>query len=153
MVNWLNHSEQVAWRAFLTGQARILEAINQDMVNDSGLTLNEYEVLVRLSESPDRMLRMSTLADNLVHSRSRLTHTVKRLEEIGYVCRTRCPQDRRGIICQLTDKGYAKLEKAAPMHVESVRRNMVSRFTTEEFLALGELFTRITGPIEVPVAQ
>ncbi len=152
MANWLNQSEQKAWRAFLTGQARVLEAINQDMVNDSGLTLNEYEVLVRLSESPDHRLRMSNLAENLVHSRSRLTHTVKRLEEVGYVCRTRCPEDRRGIICCLTEEGFSKLEHAAPMHVDSVRKHLVDHFTTEEFLELGKLFAKV-GCTEEAVAQ
>lgn len=152
MANWLTEPEQRAWRSFLTGQARVLEAINQDMVTDSGLTLNEYEVLVRLSESPERRLRMSNLAEHLVHSRSRLTHTVKRLEGAGYVERTRCPEDRRGIVCHLTESGFAKLEQAAPRHVDSVRKNLVDCLSTKEFLQLGELFAKI-GSCEEPVAQ
>ncbi|VEI13685.1 MarR family winged helix-turn-helix transcriptional regulator [Trueperella bialowiezensis] len=143
MVDWLSEKEQVAWRSFLTGQALVLDAINQDLNNDSDLTLNEYEVLVRLSEAPNRQLRMSHLAENLVHSRSRLTHTVKRLEKIGYVSREPCPDDRRGIICVLTDAGFTKLDTTAPMHVESVRKHLISHLTQEEFLELGRVMAKL----------
>lgn len=153
MTNWLSGPEQVAWRAFLTGQARVLEAINQDMATESGLTLNEYEVLVRLSESPGHELRMSHLADNLVHSRSRLTHTVKRLEQEGFVHREPCPQDRRGIVCHLTDAGLSKLEQAAPKHVDSVRAALLERLTSEEFLQLGQIFSKLTASFDEAVAQ
>ncbi|MDP9806670.1 DNA-binding MarR family transcriptional regulator [Trueperella bonasi] len=143
MVDWLTDKEQVAWRSFLTGQALVLDAINQDLASDSGLTLNEYEVLVRLSESPQRQLRMSHLAENLVHSRSRLTHTVKRLENQGYVYREPCPEDRRGIICKLTDAGFAKLEQTAPQHVESVRRHLISHLKPDEFLEFGRVLKKL----------
>ena len=143
MVEWLSEKEQAAWRSFLTGQALVLDAINQDLSADSGLTLNEYEVLVRLSESPDRQLRMSHLAENLVHSRSRLTHTVKRLEKAGFVSREPCPDDRRGIICKLTDEGFAKLEQTAPQHVDSVRRHLISHLEPEEFLEFGRVLKKL----------
>lgn len=143
MVEWLNENEQTAWRSFLTGQALVLDAINHDLATDSGLTLSEYEVLVRLSESPDRQLRMSHLAENLVHSRSRLTHTVKRLEKEGFVLRAPCSDDRRGIICKLTDDGFAKLEKTAPQHVESVRRHLISHLDAEEFLEFGRVLKKL----------
>ncbi|NLW12972.1 MAG: MarR family transcriptional regulator [Trueperella sp.] len=143
VVEWLSEKEQVAWRSFLTGQALVLDVINQDLASDSGLTLNEYEVLVRLSESADRQLRMSHLAENLVHSRSRLTHTVKRLENEGLVLREPCPDDRRGIICKLTDEGFAKLEKTAPRHVESVRRHLISHLEPAEFLEFGRVLKKL----------
>lgn len=145
MVNWLSREQQRAWRSFLRGQAIVLEAVNQDLSSDSGLTLNEYEVLVRLSEAKNHKLRMSNLAQNLVNSRSRLTHTVKRLEKSGYVERQPCPEDRRGIVCILTDAGFSKLKKSAPEHVESVREHLVSHLSDEEFAEFGRLWEKLLG--------
>lgn len=147
---WLDDGEQRAWRSFLRGQATILDAINHDVNEDSDLTLNEYEVLVRLSESEGRRARMSNLASELVHSRSRLTHTVSRLEAAGFVERFPCADDRRGIICALTDAGFAKLEAAAPLHVESVRRRILDVLSREEFLELGRIFAKL---VEADEAQ
>ncbi|MDO5025424.1 MAG: MarR family transcriptional regulator [Trueperella sp.] len=143
MTNWLDDSEQQAWRAFLQGSAQILDSVNRDMGRDSGLSFNEYEILVLLSEAPNRQLRMSTLAQHLVHSRSRLTHAVNRLEKAGYVERFPCADDLRGINCSLTDAGFAKLERSAADHVESVRRNFLDLITREEFLELGRIHTKL----------
>ncbi|MDP9800574.1 DNA-binding MarR family transcriptional regulator [Arcanobacterium wilhelmae] len=144
-VEWLDEEEQIAWRHFLRGTAFAIERINRDMVEDNGITFNEYEVLVRLSESPDRKARMSQLAKNLVHSRSRLTHTVSRLEAAGYVLREPCADDRRGIMCTLTDAGFAKLEQSAPKHVNSVREHLLSKLTRDEFLAYGDTSAKLLG--------
>src|SRR3712207_8178830 len=82
-VRWLTPEQQVHWRAFLVGSARLTEALGRQLERDSDLSLSEYEVLVRLSEAPGWTLRMSLLADGLAHSRSRVTHTVRRLEGAG----------------------------------------------------------------------
>ena len=84
---WLTSSEQLAWRTFLYATTlltdRFSEALQADP--DIDLTLGEYEILVRLSEADRRFLRMSELADKVVHSRSRLTHTITRMEKRGLV--------------------------------------------------------------------
>ncbi|WP_124055301.1 MarR family winged helix-turn-helix transcriptional regulator [Arcanobacterium ihumii] len=136
---WLDDDEQMSWRAFLRGTATLLDLINKDMEDDNGLALNEYEVLVHLSEAEGHVLRMSHLAENLVHSRSRLTHTVRRLESEGYVERFRCADDRRGINCKLTKAGFKKLQKSAPSHVESVRRHFIDLISKEELVELGRI--------------
>ncbi|MFP7696271.1 MarR family winged helix-turn-helix transcriptional regulator [Trueperella sp. LYQ143] len=143
MVNWLSDEEQLSWRRFLRGYALVLEGVNQDLLNQSDLSINEYEVLVRLSESPDFQLRMSCLARDLVHSRSRLTHAIKRMEDRGLVRRHPCSEDRRGIVCQLTQEGYRTLVRAAPGHVESVRQHLLDHLTSEEFATLGEIFGKL----------
>ena len=76
-----------------------------------------YEVLVRLSEAPDRRLRLSDLADRSESSRSRLSHSLARLEALGSIRRQACQSDRRGAFAVLTDHGFAALEAAAPVHV------------------------------------
>ena len=108
-----------------------------------GLDLGEYEILVHLSEAPELQLRMSELALAVRQSRSRLTHTVSRMEDKGLVLRKSCPQDRRGVIAVLTGSGLTLLKAAAPHHVESVRRAFVDRVDPHDFEALGRAMTAV----------
>lgn len=135
---WLSAEQQVSWRAFLVGSARLTGALGAQLESESGISLSEYEVLVRLSESENHTLRMSQLAEELVHSRSRLTHTVRRMEERGFVERTACSDDGRGVNCRMTEAGYAQLVAAAPGHVRAVREALVDRLTDAQLAALGE---------------
>lgn len=136
---WLDEDQQRAWRSFLRGTAQLMEDINHDLDESAGLSLSEYEVLVRLSEAPDRTMRMSALADQLVHSRSRLTHTVRRMEADGLVVRETCAGDRRGVNARLTGTGFERLAAAAPGHVESVRRRLVDRISDDDLEQLGRI--------------
>lgn len=140
-VEWLSAEEQAAWRSYLRGSARLAAMIGHDLYRDHKITLNKYEVLVRLSEAPDWTLRMSDLADNLVHSRSRLTRTVSSLEEDGFVVRERYSGDGRGRNCRLTDEGYRELEKIAPDHVASVRERVLDTIGHDNLLELGRILS------------
>ncbi|XCB30753.1 MarR family winged helix-turn-helix transcriptional regulator [Arcanobacterium hippocoleae] len=142
-VPWLNNAEQQAWRSILRGTAIMFERISADLESDNELQINEYDILVHLSETEDGKMRMSDLAEAVVHSRSRLTHTVKRLENAGLVERCRCNEDRRGIICCLTAAGFKRLEEAAPNHVVSVRRHLFERLTQKEALEFGRLAAKL----------
>lgn len=101
------------------------------------LSLSEYELLVRMSESPDHTIRMGELAAAVGHSRSRLTHTIKRMEEAGYVTRSACMADGRGVQAQMTEKGFELLKRAAPAHVDSVRRVFVDAIDPDDYAAVG----------------
>jgi DNA-binding MarR family transcriptional regulator len=123
------------------------DALTRQLESEVGLSLSEYEVLVRLSESTEHTLRMSELAASLVHSRSRLTHTVSRLERRGLVRRETCLADGRGVNCVMTEDGYALLQQAAPGHVRAVRANLVDLLSPDQFLALGAAMTAVAaGP-------
>ena len=87
-VRWLTAAEQGYWRSYVLGTARLGEALSRQLDRDAGLSMHEYEILVRLSEAPYRSLRMAELASSLVHSRSRVTHTVSRLEQRGLIERS-----------------------------------------------------------------
>jgi DNA-binding MarR family transcriptional regulator len=100
------------------------------------MPLAYYEILVRLSEAPDRSLRMTQLAEASSSSKSRVSHAVARLEERGWVRRTDCPTDRRGQIAMLTGEGFAALSAAAPGHVEQVRRVLFDALSTEQLRQL-----------------
>lgn len=146
-VRWLTEDEQAFWRAYLLGSARLTEALTRQLEMDAQVSLSEYEILVRLSEVPDHTLRMSELAACLVHSRSRLTHTVSRMERRGLVRRENCVGDGRGVNCVLTDGGFALLQATAPGHVRAVRTHLVDRLTPEQFRALGEAMAIIGGDV------
>ncbi|WP_448630289.1 MarR family winged helix-turn-helix transcriptional regulator [Cellulomonas soli] len=113
-VRWLDDEQQQHWRAFRDGTARLMAVLAHELEQASGLSLHEYEVMVRLSEAPGRTLRMSEIAEGLAHSRSRLTHTVRRMEDAGLVSRQPCAEDARGVNCTLTETGWQTLVAAAP---------------------------------------
>ena len=135
---WLDDDEQRTWRAFLGATRMLFDRLERQLQRDSGLPMAYYEIMVQLSEAPDRTLRMSQLADSSLSSRSRLSHAVARLEEAGWVRRRACPEDRRGAFAELTDAGRAKLEDAARGHVEAVRTDLFDVLTTDQQRALRE---------------
>jgi DNA-binding MarR family transcriptional regulator len=124
MTRWLDPDEQRTWRAFLSATRALMETLDRELQRDSGMPHAYYEILVRLSEAPDRRLRMSDLAELSGSSRSRLSHAVARLEAAGWVRRQGSPTDRRSQIAILTDHGFEALAAAAPGHVEGVRRHL-----------------------------
>lgn len=127
---------------------RMLSAhLEGQLQHDSGMPHTYYEVLVALSESPGRRLRMSELADARSSSRSRLSHAVARLEANGWVRREACPTDKRGAWAVLTREGFAALEAAAPGHVEAVRESLFDPLTPEQVASLGEISAAIRGAL------
>jgi DNA-binding MarR family transcriptional regulator len=102
-------------------------------------------VLMKLSEAPDRMMRMSELATELNSSQSRLSHAVARLEERGWVQRRPCAADKRVNWAFLTDEGFAVLAAAAPGHTEAVRQSFFDRLTPEQVRQLAEICGAVLG--------
>ncbi|MDO5535424.1 MAG: MarR family transcriptional regulator [Propionibacteriaceae bacterium] len=141
-VRWLDRTQQEVWRRYLAGVARI-NVLLDEALRPFDLGLGEYEILVRLSESPQWQMRMSDLADATSQSRSRLTHTVSRMEAKGLISRAPCPHDRRGVIACLTQEGMDLLTEAAPTHVESVRAALVDVVDPEDFKALGRAMAAV----------
>ena len=139
----LDAVEMRAWRAFLAASTSVAAVLNHELEADADISMHEYEILVRLSEASDHQLRMSTLAEHVSHSRSRLTHTVGRLEKAGYVERASCAADKRGVNCRLTESGLDFLRAVAPIHLDGVRRHVVDRFSHEQLAALTELMTAL----------
>jgi DNA-binding MarR family transcriptional regulator len=90
---------------------------------------------------------MSVIADFVVQSRSRLTHTAGRLESRGWVRREACAGDRRGVELVLTDTGFAEITRMAPTHVASVRANLLDHLSHEDLVALGRAMAAISNGI------
>jgi DNA-binding MarR family transcriptional regulator len=143
MTNWLDGEQQQHWRAWIAANALLTDAFSRDLQEAHGLTLADYEILVRLSESADRRMRMSDLAEATLSSRSRLSHQIDRMERAEFVERVPCTDDKRGFFAVLTDTGWNKLVAAAPFHVSSVRERIVDVLTPEEFAALGRASKRL----------
>jgi DNA-binding MarR family transcriptional regulator len=143
VTRWLNAKQQRNWRSFLSVAIVLPDIFSKDLQDAHDLTLSDYEILVRLSESPDRCMRMSELAERVMSSRSRLTHQFDRLIKAGLVSRTICEEDKRGFNAVLTEAGFNKLVEAAPLHVESVRGHLVDVLSDEEFAKLGEISRKI----------
>ena len=141
--NWLDDSQQHAWRGLVMGMTLLMDRLDDDLRREFGISLTEYEILVRLSEREGRQMRMAQLADALAHSRSRVTHTVARLEDAELVRRVASPDDGRGILCTMTERGYELLEQMAPAHVTGVRAHLVDLVADEDFAALGRVMNTV----------
>src|SRR2546423_14242606 len=101
-----------AWRGFLRTYATLVRELDEELTERHGLPLSSYDVLVQLDEAPDGRLRMSSLADAVLLSRSGLSRLVTRLESQGLIERTECPSDARGAFAGITDKGRDRLHGA-----------------------------------------
>jgi DNA-binding MarR family transcriptional regulator len=140
---WLTDVQQRNWRAFLGGVTVLMDRLDRDLRTEHGLSLSEYEILVRLSEAPTRTLRMAELADRVALSRSRLTHTVTRLEAAEILRRERCDEDGRGVQAVLTDHGRKLLKQAADTHVRGVQDHLIAHASSREFGTIGAVMERI----------
>lgn len=150
---WLDDAQQHQWRSFLLGSTRLFERLERELREAHGLSLPEYEILVRLSDVPERRLRMAQLATSVAHSRSRVTHTVARLEAAGLVERHTCSTDRRGVHAVLTDDGWRRLVEAAPTHVEGVRAHLVDLVDDADLTATGRVFETVAEHLDPACAR
>lgn len=143
---WLSEQEQTAWRSFLRG-TWLLNAVLDDDMQEHGHSLSEYEILAMLSEALPDGLRMSALADLVVQSRSRLSHTALRLERRKLVRRRPTPGDGRGVELSLTPAGLEVVERLAPAHVASVRAHLIDVLTPVQLAELGHAMAIVRAAI------
>jgi DNA-binding MarR family transcriptional regulator len=154
MPEWLDDGQQGDWRAFIENAIRLIELLDQELRDGHGLTLAEYEILVRLSEAPGLCLRMAELAEVSYYSRSRLSHSVGRLESRELVSRDKTPDDKRGVVACLTEQGLSLLRRAAPDNLRCVRDYFVDVIEPADLAAIGRAFravaTRLDRPRRLP---
>ncbi|RKN40886.1 MarR family winged helix-turn-helix transcriptional regulator [Streptomyces hoynatensis] len=132
---WLTEAEQCAWRTHLEVSRMLMNQLERDL-QPFGLTMNDYEILVNLSESEGHRMRMSDLAAATLQSKSRLSHQITRMERAGLVRRENCDSDKRGLFAVLTEHGWDTMRRVAPHHVESVRRHFLDLLAPEDLAAL-----------------
>ena len=132
-----------AWETYFTTTARLTERIESALKREARLSMAEYSVLLMTSRAADSGVRPSVLAKQVVFSRSRLTHTLKRLEARGLVRREACKGDGRGGLVLLTDEGSRVFQSAA-----LVQRSVIDGISEEEIRVLTTLFTRVATRLD-----
>jgi DNA-binding MarR family transcriptional regulator len=145
---WLDEAQQRTWRAWLTVAELVPRALDAQLQRDAGLTHAAYVVLAMLSEAPHRSRRMSDLARRANQSQSRLSHTVARLEERGWVRRERSVDDGRGNVAVLTDAGWDVVRSVAPGHAAEVRRAVFDPLDAEQTKQFGEILEAIADRLD-----
>src|SRR4051794_34581607 len=147
---WLDDDQQRTWRAWLTVSELLPRTLDAQLQRDAGISHAAYVVLAMLSESPERSRRMSDLARRANQSQSRLSHTVARLEDRGWVRRERSADDGRGNLAVLTDAGWDVVRSVAPGHVDAVREAMFDPLTPEQAQAVGGALGTLPAPPDPP---
>lgn len=145
---WLDDEQQRTWRAWLTVSELLPRVLDAQLQRDAGISHAAYVVLAMLSESPDRSRRMSDLARRANQSQSRLSHTVARLEDRGWVRRERSSEDGRGNVAVLTEAGWEVVRSVAPGHVEAVRSAVFDPLEPAQQEALGAALRRILDRLD-----
>jgi len=140
--------ELEAWQSFLHAHDRLIRRLDEDLRRAHGLSLNEYDVLVRLARAPGRRLGMTELARRVMMSPSGLTRVVDRLVTAGFVDRSREQSDARVMTASLTSSGRARARAAARTHLGGIREYFSSRMSEEELRVLAAALGAIAGPHE-----
>lgn len=145
---WLDDREQAVWRQWIQVSGRLPAALHRDLQRSSDLSLPDFDVLVRLTESDEGRMRVSALATSLQWERSRLSHHVGRMGRRGLVEREDCVDDARGAFIAVTEAGRAAIERAAPDHVRTVRSLVFDALGEDEVAAFGAVMTRILSRLD-----
>ena len=117
---------------FLRAHAAVVRELSAELEAEHGLTISDYEVLLRLARAPDRRMRRVDLAEQVVLTPSGITRLLEGLERVGYVDRAACKEDARVKYALLTEAGLAKLRDAAKTHVAGIERLFLDRFDEQE---------------------
>lgn len=139
---WLSTEQQQVWRRWLAVNAALPAVLHRDL-QESGLSLPDFEVLVHLTDTAEGRLRVTDLADVLRWERSRLSHHVKRMAARALVRREECPEDKRGAFVVLTPAGRAAIQTAAPSHAATVREVVFAPLTAEELDSFGAITEKV----------
>lgn len=140
---WLTEKQHRVWRDWLAVNAQLATALNRRLQADSGLSLQDFDVLVHLTDTTEGKVRVSTLADALSWERSRLSHHIRRMECRGLVERQECPDDGRGAFVVLTPPGRTAINRAAPGHARTVKHLVFDSLTDQEL----DIVARFTAKV------
>jgi DNA-binding MarR family transcriptional regulator len=140
----LDRRRLAAWTNFVLSYNQITKVLEREMVEQAGLTLSQYDVLLRLSETADGRMRMSELAEAIVYSTGGLTRLFERMCRSGLTRRENSTEDRRVVYAALTDDGRARLRAASMVHLEGVKRHFARYLDDEELAGVGTFLARLT---------
>jgi len=147
---WLTAEEQRVWRRWMTLNAQLSATLQRELQDDAGLSTQDYEVLVHLTDTPEGRTRVTDLARLMQWERSRVSHHVTRMERRRLVQRLECAEDGRGAFVVITPQGRAAIEQAAPGHVNTVRRLVFDVLSPEEVNAFGTIIEKALAQLDKP---
>jgi len=134
-----------AWTRLLRAYSASARCLSPALLEEHGLTLNDYEALKLLADAEGRRLRRVDLAAELSLSASGVTRLLEGLEEDGLVARATCPHDRRVAYAQLTDEGAARLRAASCGHAASISALLEESLSEDELEELAGLLGKVAG--------
>ena len=152
-VRWLTAEEERVWRRWITLNAQLSATLQRELQHDAGLSAPDYEVLVHLTDSPAGRVRVTDLARLLQWERSRVSHHVTRMESRRLVQRVECAEDGRGAFVVITAQGRAAIERAAPGHVNTVRRLVFDVLSPEEIDVLSTIIDKALAQLDNPAGR
>src|ERR1035438_6515612 len=130
----------------LDTNARLSRSFALRLEGSCDMPLAWFEVLLQLRREPEGRLKMSQIAEAIVHSTGGTTRLIDRLEDAGLVERQLCPSDRRAIHVAITERGNAKLDSAFDVHLEYLEENLTARLSSTERVTLTKLLTKLNAP-------
>jgi DNA-binding MarR family transcriptional regulator len=139
----LDDLEGRAWKGLMTVHGRLLQRMERDLLEHTGLTNPEFEVLVNLSRVAGGSMRLRDLSAASLLTKSGMSRLVDRLEAAGWLRREEAPEDRRGALASLTPAGAARFKAARRRHLDFVRRNFLDRFDRQELAQLARFWERV----------
>ena len=132
-----------AWRTFISVNSRLMRELDDELRQEHGYTLGDYDVLIQLSRAPSEGLRMCDLANAVLLSPSGLSRRVERLERSGFVQRDRASGDGRSIEARLTPAGKRLVGRLGRAHLAGVKERFADQFSSAELKAIRELLGRL----------
>jgi DNA-binding MarR family transcriptional regulator len=144
----LSPAEEVLWRAVMRIVKVVPRHLDSDLLRGAGVSASEYATLMHLSEAPNRELRMSDLASATGLSASRTTRLVDDLRSRSLVTKAASSSDARGNVARLTPGGTAKLKKAWPVHLASVRARFFDHLDGSDVTLVGSALSGVAEHLE-----
>jgi len=135
-----------AWRGFLFANAKVVRALDTDMVEQHGLSMTWFDLLSRIKQAPGQRLRMHQLEEASLFTRSGITGLADRLENAGFVRRERSVEDRRGVYLAITQAGIDKIDEVWPDHQLSIQNHFAQHLDPEDVKALQATTQKILNP-------
>jgi DNA-binding MarR family transcriptional regulator len=142
----LSEQELRAWQALLHAHDDVIGKLDAELRAEHAISLDAYDVLLRLARAPEGILRMTDLAERVMVPPSTLTRRVDRLVDQGLVERDRLVGDSRAMLARLTEGGRRVLRRAARTHLRGIREHYTGRLNEDQLLQVASALEVITGP-------
>ena len=143
MTTTIGDQKLAAWRTFLAAYGTTIRSLEHEMLDDQGIPLTWYEILVRLDATHEGRMQMKDLAECILLSRSGLTRLIDRMAADGLVDRLPCPEDRRGTYAAITDDGRNTLHRAMPSHTQSINDHFLRYLDIFDVQALERVLKKV----------